>query len=280
MRQISVKKIQEAVTQAVGQVNIYLPRDIEEALNKSLFNEENERAKNILNILLENAKIAREEKMALCQDTGMVAVDIELGQQVIISDGDILSAVNQGISDGYEKYYLRKSVVSCPFERKNTGDNTPAIINISLFPDDRLVLNIMPKGAGSENMGQLAMLKPAEGIQGVKDFVINVVKNASSNPCPPIIVGVGIGGNMEKAAHLAKKALFRDINTKNNNKEIAVLEQELLSSINALDIGPQGFGGKTTALAVNAETYPTHIASLPVAVNIGCHCMRRIRLAF
>jgi fumarate hydratase subunit alpha len=276
MRQIHVDKIKEAVEQAVLQANTQLPEDITAALRRFLERERSANARRLLEITLENAKLARNECMALCQDTGLVVVDIELGQEAILVGGDLETAINQGIRDGYNRGYFRKSVVKDPLERVNTGDNTPAIIHIHLVPGNGLKLNILPKGGGSENMGQLAMLKPSQGIQGVKDFIVKAVKEAGANPCPPIIIGAGIGGNMEKAALLAKKALIREIGTKNPNPALAALEEEILSMVNGLGVGPQGMGGDTTALAVHIETYPTHIACLPVAVNLGCHSTRRV----
>jgi fumarate hydratase subunit alpha len=276
MRQIHVDKIKEAVEQAVLQANTQLPEDITAALRRFHKQERSANARRLLEITLENAELARNECMALCQDTGLVVVDIELGQEAILVGGDLETAINQGIRDGYNRGYFRKSVVKDPLERVNTGDNTPAIIHIHLVPGNGLKLNILPKGGGSENMGQLAMLKPSQGIQGVKDFIVKAVKEAGANPCPPIIIGAGVGGNMEKAALLAKKALIREIGTKNPNPALAALEEEILSMVNGLGVGPQGMGGDTTALAVHIETYPTHIACLPVAVNLGCHSTRRV----
>lgn len=276
MRQIYVDKVKEAVEQAVLQANTRLPEDITMALRRFLNKERSPNARRLLQITLENAELAAGECMALCQDTGLVVVDMEMGQEVILVGGDLETAINQGIRDGYRRGYFRKSVVKDPFQRVNTGDNTPAIIHMHLVPGDGLKLNILPKGGGSENMGQLAMLKPAQGLQGVKDFIVKVVKEAGGNPCPPIIVGVGAGGNMEKAALLAKKALMREIGTANPDPALASLEEEMLAIVNSLGVGPQGMGGDTTALAVHIETYPTHIACLPVAVNLGCHSTRRV----
>ncbi len=279
MREIHIDEIRQAVEKTVIQANTVLPADIRSALDKARDDETIPRAKNILDICLQNASLAAEQGVAICQDTGMVVAEIELGQDVHIAGGNMEDAINQGIRDGYRKAYFRKSVVADPLERVNTGDNTPAIIHTHLVSGEEMEINLLPKGAGSENMGQLAMLKPAQGIQGVKDFVLKVVKEASGNPCPPILVGVGIGGNMEKAALLSKKALLREVGSRNADPRLAEMESELLEQINHLGIGPQGLGGKTTALDLFIETYPTHIACLPVAVCLGCHVTRRVRIS-
>lgn len=276
MREINVEMIRTVVGTAVIEANTKLPKDVRGALQTALLKESLPSAAHFLDIILENAQIAVQDKMPLCQDTGMVVAHIELGQEVHVTGGGLEEAVNQGVSDGYRQGYLRKSVVNDPFERKNTGDNTPAIIHIHLVPGEVLRITLLPKGAGSENMGQLVMLKPSAGIEGVKEFILKVVREAAGNPCPPIIVGVGVGGNMEKAALLAKHALLREVGQPNPRPELAGLEDEMLQKINDLGIGVQGLGGNTTALAVNIETYPTHIACLPVAVNLGCHSTRRI----
>jgi len=276
MRQINVEQIKKAVESAVIEANTNLPEDMRAALQTALTKETSASALRCLQIILENAQIAEQDKMALCQDTGMVVAHIELGQEVHLVGGEIENAVNQGIRDGYRRGYLRKSVVSDPFTRINTGDNTPAVIHIHLMAGDGLRIVLLPKGAGSENMGQLAMLKPSAGREGVKEFILKVVREAEGNPCPPIIVGVGVGGNMEKAALLAKHALLREVGRPNAQPDLAALEEEMLQKVNDLRIGVQGLGGDTTALAVNIETYPTHIACLPVAVNLGCHSTRRI----
>lgn len=275
MREIQVEEIQKAVEKAVAKANINLPADIIQSLKNALAKESKSQARHFLQIALDNSEMAEKECMALCQDTGIVNVEVEIGQDVHITGGDVESAINQGVSDGYRKCYFRNSVVKHPLQRENTGDNTPALVSYRLVPGDVLKITVFPKGAGSENMGRLAMLKPSQGIEGVKEFVVNAIREASSNPCPPVVVGVGIGGTMEKAASLAKKALFRSIDVRNEDPLIAELEKELLDKINQLNIGPQGLGGDTTALGVNIETYPTHIACLPIAVNIGCHCTRR-----
>jgi len=276
MRQINVEQIKKAVESAVIEANTNLPEDVRAALQTALTKETSASGSRCLQIILENAQIAEQDKMALCQDTGMVVAHIELGQEVHLVGGEIENAVNQGIRDGYRRGYLRKSVVSDPFTRINTGDNTPAVIHIHLMAGEGLRIVLLPKGAGSENMGQLAMLKPSAGMEGVKKFILKVVREAEGNPCPPIIVGVGVGGNMEKAALLAKHALLREVGRPNAQPDLAALEEEMLQKVNDLRIGVQGLGGDTTALAVNIETYPTHIACLPVAVNLGCHSTRRI----
>jgi fumarate hydratase subunit alpha len=278
MRQVNVDEVKKAVAAAVIEANTVLPQDVQGALQAALDRESQAGAARFLNIIIENAQIAARDKMALCQDTGMVVAHIELGQEVHIIGGELEAAINQGIREGYQRGYLRKSVVNDPFERINTGDNTPAIIHIHLVGGAGLRITLLPKGAGSENMGQLAMLKPSAGVEGVKEFILKVVREAGGNPCPPIIVGVGVGGNMEKAALLAKQALLREVGRPNPRPELAALEVEILGQINSLGIGVMGIGGDTTALAVNIETYPTHIACLPVAVNLGCHSTRRITL--
>lgn len=278
MREINVEQIKRAVESAVITANTNLPEDVQAALQTALTKETNSSASRCLQIILENAKIAAQDRMALCQDTGMVVANIELGQEVHLVGGGLEEAVNQGIRDGYHRGFLRKSVVNDPFARINTGDNTPAVIHVHLMAGEDLRIVLLPKGAGSENMGQLAMLKPSAGLAGVKEFILKVVREAAGNPCPPIIVGVGVGGNMEKAALLAKQALLREVGQPNHQAELAALEEEMLQKINDLKIGVQGLGGDTTALAVNIEIYPTHIACLPVAVNLGCHSTRRITL--
>ncbi len=230
--------------------------------------------KDILKQLLENARIARENDVPMCQDTGFAVVFLELGQEVNITGGFLYDAVNEGVRKGYTEGYLRKSIVNHPLQRINTGDNTPAVIHTTVVPGDKLTITVAPKGGGSENMSAIRMLKPAEGREGVKKFILETVKNAGPNPCPPIIVGVGMGGTFEKAALLAKQALLRPLGEPHPEPDIADLESELLEEINKTGIGPQGLGGKTTALAVHILTYPCHIASLPVAVNINCHAAR------
>ncbi len=280
MRKIDCKDIIDKVAEAVVTANVDLPADVLKAINEAIKVEDSPAARHILQIILDNAQIASNEKMALCQDTGMVVINVEIGQDVHIVGGSLERALNEGIRKGYVEGYLRKSVVEEPLVRINTGDNTPGIIHYNIVEGSQLKLTLFPKGAGSENMGRVAMLKPSQGLEGVRDFVLQVVKEAGGNPCPPIIVGVGIGGNMEKAALLAKKALLRPLDIRNSDPRIAALEAEWLSNINDLGIGPQGLGGKTTALGVNIEVFATHIASLPVAVNLGCHSTRRIVLEF
>lgn len=275
MREIHYEQIKRAVKDCVIKANVELPGDILEALTLAHKREDHPLARKLLAIILDNAKLAAEEKIAICQDTGMVTVVIEMGQEVHVVGGDISAAVNEGIAAGYRDGYFRKSVVNDPLERINSGDNTPAIIHYQVSAGDGFRISVLPKGAGSENMSRLAMLKPAQGYDGVCQFVLKVVKEAGANACPPLIVGVGLGGNLEKAAFMAKKALLRPIDMRHHEPETAGLEVKLLEKINQLGLGPQGIGGLTTALAVNIETYPTHIASLPVAVNLGCHATRR-----
>lgn len=273
MRQIDVSEIINAVSALCMEANFDLNPDIEKALMESMQREESPRAKSVLSNLLLNAEIARTEHLAMCQDTGMAVIFIELGQEVHIIGGDLETAINQGVRLGYQLGYLRKSVAH-PISRINTGDNTPAMIHIKIVPGDQMKLTVAPKGFGSENMGALHMLVPGDGLEGVKTAVIGTVKKAGGNPCPPIIVGVGLGGTMEYCTFLAKKALLREVGKYHIESDIASLEKELMVRINQLGIGPQGFGGSTTALHVAVEYAPTHIAGLPVAVNIGCHATR------
>lgn len=271
---IEVEKITDSVAEMCKESNYYLGKDIINGYYQALEKEESSTAKNILKELIKNAEIAAEEKVPVCQDTGMVIVFVEIGQNVNIKGGSLNKAVNKGVSRGYKDGYLRKSVVNDPLIRKNTGDNTPAVIHTEIVPGSQLKLSVIPKGFGSENMSRIKMLKPTAGIKGIKEFILETVEKAGPNPCPPIVVGVGIGGTFEKAALLSKKSLLREIGENNSDKNLAELERSLLEDINNLDIGPQGFGGLTTALAVNIESYPTHIAALPVAVNISCHASR------
>ena len=274
MRQIDAGLITESVKKMVMEANYFLPEDVYSIIKEAQDKEEWQLASDILDKILQNADIAKNDQVPMCQDTGMAVVFVEMGQEVSIVNGYIEDAINQGIREGYEEGYLRKSVVGDPLNRVNTKDNTPGIIHYSIVPGDKLKITVAPKGFGSENMSRLKMLKPAEGLEGVKDFVLETVELAGPNPCPPIVVGVGIGGTMEKAAFLAKKSLMRSFDSYNENPFYADLEKELLEKINELGIGPQGFGGKTTALRVFIEYYPTHIAGLPVAVNIQCHAAR------
>jgi len=274
MRKINTSDITRVVKKLCMDANYYLCTDIKERIVNAKNEETWNTAKGILEKIITNSEIAKNEQMPICQDTGMACVFIEMGQDVHIVGGSIEDAVNEGVAQGYTEGYLRKSVVKDPLNRINTKDNTPAVIYYDVVSGDKFKITVAPKGFGSENMSQLKMLKPADGIDGVKDFILKVVKEAGPNPCPPIVVGVGIGGTFDKAANLAKRALLRDVSERNSNPFYAELEKEMLEKINMLGIGPQGFGGKTTALAVNIETYPTHIAGLPVAVNINCHVTR------
>lgn len=274
MRLLETDKITEAVEELCIKANYYLNDDMMEAFTKGLETEESPIGKDVLQKIIENAQIAKCENMAICQDTGMAVFFVDMGQDVHISGGNITDAINEGVRRGYEKGFLRKSVVRDPIDRVNTGDNTPAVIHYNIVPGDRVKIVFAPKGFGSENMSALKMLKPSDGIEGVKRFILETVSNAGPNPCPPIVVGVGIGGTMEKAAILAKSALLRPVNQRNSTETVRQLEEEMLEKINKLGIGPAGLGGRTTALAVNIEVFPTHIAGLPVAVNINCHATR------
>ena len=274
MREIHISKIISTVRDLCIESNYYLSRDVKEALYKAKENETWPLAENVLDQIILNSDIAKKEDMPICQDTGMACVFVEVGQEVHIVGGLLQDAINEGVRKGYDEGFLRKSVVKDPINRVNTKDNTPAIIYYDIVPGDKIKVTVAPKGFGSENMSRIKMLKPSDGLQGVKDFIIETVKLAGPNPCPPIVIGVGIGGTFDKATYLAKKALIRPLNKRNNEKFYSDLEEELLETINKLGIGPQGFGGKTTALGLNIETYPTHIAGLPVAVNINCHATR------
>lgn len=274
MRNIHIDLVISAVREMCISANCNLGKDLISAIKTACEKEESPLGKEILNKLLVNGEIARNRQMPICQDTGMVVVFAEVGQDVHLVGGNITEAINEGVRQGYLKGYLRKSVVADPLARKNTGNNTPAVIHYDIIPGDKIKITLAPKGFGSENMSRIKMLKPSEGIEGVEDFVVDTVDQAGANPCPPIIVGVGIGGTFEKAALLAKKALLRPFGSSNEQKLLANLESRLFTKINNLGIGPQGLGGTTTALAVNVETFPTHIAGLPVAVNINCHVSR------
>lgn len=276
MRELTAESLIEPIANMCIQVNKVLPVDVRKKLEKAKEEETFSTAQGILGDIIENYKIAERTQMPICQDTGMACVFLDIGQDVHIS-GSIEDAVNEGVRQGYKKGLLRKSMETDPLQRKNSGDNTPAMIYYRLIPDsDKVKITVAPKGFGSENMSRLAMLKPADGVEGVKDFVLKTVKEAGPNPCPPIIVGVGIGGNFDKVALLAKRALLRDAASHHPDPYYAALESELLEKINRLGVGPQGFGGKATALAVLIEKLPTHIAGLPVAVNINCHVTRHI----
>ncbi|MFZ7102933.1 MAG: fumarate hydratase [Peptococcaceae bacterium] len=275
MREISIQKIVETVRELCIEAACNLPEDVEQLVKKNQVREESAFGKYIFEQIIENVQLARQETQAMCQDTGITVVYLEVGQEVHITGGSLTDAVNEGVRQGYQDGYLRKSVVIDPvLNRVNSGDNTPAVIHTEIVPGDQLKITIVPKGAGSENMGALKMLKPSDGLEGVKDFIIKTVREAGGNPCPPIIVGVGIGGTMEKATLLAKKALTRKAGQPNPDERYGAIEKELLEKINDLGIGPQGLGGRITALAVNIETYPTHIATMPVAVNLNCHASR------
>jgi fumarate hydratase subunit alpha len=277
MRDIDSKKIIETVSNLFQGACLYLPEDVLAALKEAREKEESPAARDVLAQIIENTEIASKEKIPICQDTGAAVVFLELGQDVHVTGGDLYAAVNEGVRQGYEKGYLRKSMVSQPFSaRVNTKDNTPAIIHTDIVPGDKLKISVMPKGGGSENCSRLAVMPPATGRQGIIDFVVNLVDECGSNPCPPVIIGLGIGGTADKAMVLAKKALFRRVGEPNPDPEVAELEREILRRVNNLGIGPMGYGGRTTALAVHAETFPAHIASLPVAVNMQCWCARHI----
>ena len=279
MRELQVSTITEAVAQLAKQANCYLPQDVYEAFQKARDNEPSPSGQEILGQLLENADIARNEDMPICQDTGLAIVFVDVGQDVHLAGGALDEAIHAGVAKGYVEYYLRKSAVAEPlFDRANTKNNTPAVIHTRIVPGDKVKIKLAPKGAGSENKSALKMMVPADGVAGVKKFVIEVVKAAGSNSCPPMVVGVGLGGTMEMAAICAKRAAARDIESRNTDPRYAALEQELLELINKTGIGPQGLGGRTTALKVNIEWYPTHIASLPVAVNINCHAARHAEI--
>lgn len=274
MRKVNVDKVTNVVKELSIEANYYLPDDITEALISSKNNEKWPLANGILDKIIENSNIARNEQVPICQDTGMTCVFLEIGQEVCFIGGSLEDAINEGVRQGYQQGYLRKSVVEDPFKRVNTKDNTPALIYYDIVQGDRIKITVAPKGFGSENMSKVCMLKPSDGLDGVKKFIIDTVKEAGPNPCPPMVIGVGIGGSFDKVAYLAKKALIRPINKRNTNPFYEKLEIELLDAINKLGIGPQGFGGKATALGLNIETFPTHIAALPVAVNISCHVTR------
>lgn len=275
MKTLDVKDITEAVRALSIACNVDLPADVEHALKQAQQVETSPFGQYCLSQIVDNAALARSEQQAMCQDTGITVVYLEVGQDLHLVGGDVTAAVHEGVCRGYDEGYLRKSIVEEPvFERKNTNDNTPAVIHMTLVPGTQLKITVMPKGGGAENMGALGMLKPTAGKQGVIDFVKETVSNAGGNPCPPIIVGVGIGGTMERATALAKESLMRDVGSHHADARYAALEEELLVEINKLGIGPQGLGGKVTALAVHINTAPTHIASMPVAVNINCHAAR------
>jgi len=274
MRELNVSGITAAVKELCMTANYDLGSDVYSRLQESRKAETTEVGKNILNMIIQNAEIARRERVPICQDTGFGVVFVELGQEVHLTGGTLNEAIHEGVRQGYTDGYLRKSIVEDPLRRVNTKDNTPAVIHVELVPGDAVKIVVAPKGGGSENMSEVRMMKPADGEDGVKDFVIERVTRSGANPCPPIIVGVGIGGTFEKSAILAKKALLREIGDRHPDSYYAAMERELLERINRIGIGPQGLGGKTTALEVFIEAHPCHIASLPVAVNINCHAAR------
>jgi fumarate hydratase subunit alpha len=275
LREIDVKKVTETVAKLCQEANFFLPDDVLNALKKARETEESEIGQQALDQILDNAKLAKEEQIAICQDCGATVIYLEIGQDVHLTGGDLYKAINDGVKDGYEKGYLRKSMAKQPFSaRVNTKDNTPAIIHTDIVPGDKLKIIVVPKGGGSENMSRLVMLTPAAGRQGIIDAVVKAADDAGSNPCPPIIVGVGVGGTAERTMELAKKALLRKVGEPSPDAEVAEMEKEILKRINALGIGPQGFGGRNTALAVHVETFPAHIASMPLAINMQCHAAR------
>jgi len=276
MKNVSCYDITQNVKEMCIKSNHYLSRDMEHALNKAICVEKSELGRQILKSLHENLDIARNDMIPICQDTGMAVIFVELGQEVHITDGNIEDALNEGVRKGYEEGFLRKSVVEDPIYRKSTNDNTPAIIHYSIVPGDQLKLTLAPKGFGSENMSRIFMLKPSDGIEGVKRSIIETVDAAGPNACPPLVIGVGIGGDFEKCALMAKHALTREAGIYSEITHVKDLEIEMLKKINQLGIGPGGLGGTVTALAINIETYPTHIAGLPVAINICCHVNRHI----
>jgi len=275
MRDIDCKQITETISNLFQEACLYLPEDVLTALKQAREKEESPVAKDVFSQMIENTKISVKEKIPLCQDTGAAVVLLEMGQEVHITGGDLYTCVNEGVRQGYDKGYLRKSMVNQPFSaRVNTKDNTPAIIHTDIVPGDKLKISVIPKGGGSENCSRLTVMPPAKGRQGIIDFVVNLVNESGSNPCPPIIIGLGIGGTTDKTTAMAKKALLRKVGEPNPDPEAAELEKEILQRVNNLGIGPMGYGGRTTALAVHAEVFPAHIASMPVAVNIQCWCAR------
>lgn len=281
MREIDVKTITEKVKMMVQEINFNYPKDIKELIDKATITETSKIGKETLELLQQNAEIASNEHIPICQDTGMAFIFIKIGQEIHFTGGSLNEAINEGVRQGYKQGYLRKSIVDDPlFERKNTGDNTPCIIYPEIVDGDKIELLVGAKGFGSENMSQIFMLKPAQGVDGVKEAVISAIKKAGPNACPPMVVGVGIGGSFDYAAKLAKQATLRDSNISNPDQRYAKLENELLKLANDLKIGPQGLHGDTTALKINIEEYPTHIAGMPVAVNISCHVTRHIKEVF
>lgn len=278
MREISVDLVKEAIKKGYLDICVNIDGDVVRALGDAGKNEENELSRFALEVMTKNAELAAQEGCAVCQDTGMAVVFLEVGQDVHFVGGDLGEAVNEGVREAYKEGYFRKSVLS-PLGRKNTKDNTPAVVHYEIVAGDKVTIKIMAKGFGSENMSRLFMLPPSKGVEGVKDAIVSAIKDAGANPCPPVIVGVGIGGTMEKCALMSKKALFRKLNSENKDAELAKMEKEILDRINALGIGAGGYGGKVTALAVFIESYPTHLAGLPVAVTVQCHASRHKEIA-
>ena len=274
MREINVQQITDVVERLCIEANQYLPEDVQGAIHKCRACEDWDIAKGVLDKIVTNFEIAKEEHVPICQDTGMACVFLEIGQDVHLVGGDLAEAVDEGVRRGYTNGYLRKSVVKDPVRRGNTGDNTPAMLYTEIVPGEQVKITVGPKGFGSENMSAIRMFKPSAGLQGIKDFILETVETAGPNPCPPMVIGVGIGGTFDKAALLAKKALMRPVDSSNPDKFYADLEEEMLEKVNQLGIGPQGFGGKTTAIGLNIETLPTHIAGMPCAININCHVTR------
>jgi len=277
MREISADSITKNTKFACIEACRVLPDDVLDALKRSLTIEDSPVGKDVIEQLIENARIAREEHMPICQDTGITLVFAEIGQDAHIVGGNLYDAINEGVRQGYAEGYLRKSIVGHPLDRKNTLDNTPAVIHTEIVRGDRLAITVCPKGGGCENMSAAKMLTPAQGFEGLKQFVVDTVRDAGPNPCPPIIVGVGLGGTLEKAALLSKKAILRRVGQPNENSKNAQIERELLEAVNKTGVGPAGYGGRVTALALHVESYPCHIASLPVAVTIQCHAARHFR---
>ncbi len=274
MREIQAGTITDVVERLCIEANEYLPEDVKRALRDCRACEDWAIAQDVLDKIVENYEIAGKQEVPICQDTGMACVFLEIGQDVHIAGGDLREAVDEGVRRGYDRGYLRKSVVKDPVRRGNTGDNTPAMLYTEIVPGEQIRVTVAPKGFGSENMSAIRMFKPSAGLQGIKDFILETVETAGPNPCPPMVVGVGIGGTFDKAALLAKKALLRPVDSQNPDPFYADLEREMLEKINRLGIGPQGFGGRTTALGLNIETMPTHIAGMPCAINISCHVTR------